>query len=234
RSKLHAIVISLLARRHAGDLDAGAHDRADERDVERFPVGIAEGDVGGVMSGRLDAHDRLAGRIVHPDPARRGAPDVARYVALHAIGHAALGARIAVKDARPRHRAVGLDVVGADHALAAAVDVEDLLVGREAKPVGIDVVLAHDAHAAAVGRDAEYRLDLQVALDVGAHHPDVEKPARRIGEPDRAVGFHHDVVRAVELHALPALGERLPCAVLLAPEHRAPTPAGDEQPAFAI
>src|SRR5690606_11702887 len=140
---------------------------ADQRDVQRRPVGIAEGDVGRMVARCLDAYDRLARRVVHPDSAGRRAPDVALHVAFHAVGNAAFGARIAVEDARAAHRTVGVHVIGSDQPFAAAVHVQDFFVGRKAQTVGIDVVLAYRAQRLAVGRDAKYRLGVEVALNVG-------------------------------------------------------------------
>ena len=48
-----------------------------------------------------------------------------------------------------------------------------------------------------------------------------EQPEGRIGEPDRAVGFHHHVVRRIELLALVAVGEHGDRAVILGARSRA-------------
>src|SRR5262245_62823693 len=78
----------------------------------------------------------------NPDAARSGLPDTPLGVDLHAIGDA--GPWIAVEiDQQPAvgERAVGLDVIGANEAFAAAVGIEDFLVGREGEAVGMGNVL---------------------------------------------------------------------------------------------
>src|SRR4051794_2001060 len=74
------------ARRNAGDVDARAHHRADDRDVKRLPVIITEREVRRMVAFGLDADDRFARRIVHPDAARRRAPHVTGGIALDAVG----------------------------------------------------------------------------------------------------------------------------------------------------
>src|SRR5713101_8204082 len=57
---------------------------------------------------------------------------------------------------------------------------------------------------------------------------------RGIGEIDRAVGAHHDVVRAVDALSLVMRGERRDLAVGFDPPYRARGPAGHAQPAFPV
>src|SRR3954469_8158665 len=89
RSNFQSILFSS-ARRNAGDVDARAHHRADVGDVKRLPVIVAECEVRRMVPFGLDANDGLARRIVHPDAAGPGGPDVPGAVALHAVGNAAL------------------------------------------------------------------------------------------------------------------------------------------------
>src|SRR5262249_42545126 len=82
----------------------------------------------------------------NPDAAGSGLPDIPLGIDLHAIGDA--GPRIAVEiDQQPAvgERAVGLDVIGANEAFAAAVGIEDFLVGREGEAVGMGTVPDHAA-----------------------------------------------------------------------------------------
>src|SRR4029450_5461639 len=67
---------------------------------------------------------------INPDAAGSGLPDIPLGVDLHAIGDA--GPRIAVEiDQQPAvgEHAIGLDVIGANEAFAAAGGIEDFLVG---------------------------------------------------------------------------------------------------------
>src|SRR5215475_4942393 len=83
-------------------------------------------------------------RRKNTDAAGSGLPDIPLGVDLHAIGDA--GPRIAVEiDQQPAvgEHAVGLDVIGANEAFAAAVGIEDFLVGREREAVGMGDIPDH-------------------------------------------------------------------------------------------
>src|SRR5579864_9591026 len=91
----------------------------------------------GDQFGHADLAEKRAVLAVHPDAARRGDPDIASAVALHAVRHAWLELRA---DARSENavgaeRAVGIDVERPYQAAHRIVDIKDLLVGREAEPV---------------------------------------------------------------------------------------------------
>src|SRR5688572_27743939 len=187
-----------------------------------------------MMSLGLDAHDRFPRGIVYPYAAGRRTPDVPFDIALDTVGHAALGPGVLIKEVSLADAAIHLHVISTNHALTAAVHVEDFLVGREAEAVGIDIVLGDDGQLLAVGRDPEDRLCFEIALQIVADHTDVQESARRIGEPHRAIRFDDDVVRAVELLALPPLGERCPGTVLLHTENGASAPARDDEPVLQV
>src|SRR6185503_9351392 len=135
------------------------------------------------------------------------APQVAVDVAAHAVRRAA-GARV------DQHALVGElaaavgNVVGKDLAVGDAPtldDVEDLLGGREAQPVGSEHALGDYSGLQGVGIDpVDVGLDLGlglVALVVG------EDAEGRIGEPDRAIRLHHHVVGRVEPLAVEAVDQ---------------------------
>src|SRR5262245_61141470 len=86
-----------------------------------------------------DLAEEPAGGGIDPDATRRGHPDVAALVAFHAVRHAGLqlGADAARKDAWIGERAAGINIENADQGLHGVVDVEHLLVGREAETVGL-------------------------------------------------------------------------------------------------
>src|SRR5690242_3275941 len=140
---------------NTSDIEARAHDGSDVGDVHRLPVVVAPREISRVMARRSDARQHLARGIVHEDAPGAGTPDVAFDVALHAVRHAALGSAVLVEQA-PLAQMAGcarLHVVDPDQPLAAAIDVEQLLVRREAQAVGIDDVVDHEVHLLAVGRD---------------------------------------------------------------------------------
>src|SRR5690348_11893679 len=83
--------------RDASDVEARAHDGSDVGDVHRLPVVVAPREIGRVVTGRPDARQHLARRVVHEDAAGAGAPDIALDIALHAVRHAAFGPAILVE-----------------------------------------------------------------------------------------------------------------------------------------
>src|SRR5450759_1865561 len=105
------MVFPPLPRRHAGDVQPDAHHGADIGDVKRAPVIIAPRKVGGMMPRSLDAGEHFARGIMHENSTRTRAPDVAFDVALHAVGDAALGAGVLIKEPPITQAAVGLHVV---------------------------------------------------------------------------------------------------------------------------
>src|SRR5690606_20763943 len=111
--------------------------------------------------------------------------------------------------------AVGAYLEDADVGLLGVVDIEEALVRREAEPIGLgEGVALHQQLRLAAGlprRNAKDALPAQLArpLDPEAGHA----PVPGVGEIDRAVGAHAEVVGAVELLALEVGGEHLAAAV---------------------
>src|SRR5262245_18805138 len=223
---------SLLPDRDAGNFQSRAEDEMVGRDVERTPVVIAPGQIGG-MAGNAQPSDQLAVRVDDVDAAGTGAVDVPLPVALHAVGDAGLAAGQGVEDAAVAHAAVGLDVEGADETEPRVIDVEDGFVRAEAQAVGINRVLDRDLDLA-LRREAEHRLDVELPLQVLADHARDHQPAGGVRPVDRAVGAHDDIVRAVELLALVARSDGDEGAVLLHPPDRARRPARDDEAALAV
>ena len=82
----------------------------------------------------------------------------------------------------------------------------------------MDEVVAHDGQLA--GHPIEPEDEAAAQLRVGLVALVVVKdPVRRIGEPDRAVGRHDDVIRGVEPLALEAIHDRRPRPVRLVARH---------------
>src|SRR5262249_32171387 len=214
---------------------------------QAIALGTAEADVAADL-GQADAPDQFALRRPYRDAAvadratgvaRR--PYVAEDVAAHAVGSAldavdhAIGEQLAIG-----YLVVRADIEGIDLALAArprvtrplagADDVELLVVGREADPVGIghlllgdhEIDLAGGIDAIAVGRQlalahAHAGLLAQLGIELaggvarsagGVRRAFIELAAiGRIGEPVAAVGMGRDIVGRVELLALVGIGQ---------------------------
>ena len=207
------------ARLHVGlapraDLGLDRIDRVRGAHVERLEVGTAPGEVGDQL-GHAHLADQLARGRIHPHAARPRAPDVAARVAFHAVGQAGLALRHQAAGEHPpvHQRAVGGEVEHADQRLHGVVDVEPVLVGREAEPVGLveHVALDHQLGRAAAGRHAVDALEAQLPRPLHAVHRHAPVPG--IGEVDGAVGLHHHVVGAVQLVALEVRGDHLALAV---------------------
>ena len=96
-------------------------------------------------------------------------------------------------------RAVGVHLEHPDHAGDGVVDVEQLLVGREAQAVRLLEPAAVDEklRRAAAGRHAVDALEAELARTLDAVDRHAAVPG--VGEIDRAVGAHADIVRRIEL-----------------------------------
>src|SRR5207302_9505717 len=144
-----------------------------------------------------------------------------------------------VDDALP----AGPDIAGS---ASGADDIERLVIGREAEAVGVrqlrlgdgDIQLGARIPAIDVGREfaslpaeragirrADQRVELALGIGRAARiigMPFVQAAAiRRVGEPDRAVGMRHDVVRRVERLTVKGIRNHGHRAVML-PAHNAP------------
>ena len=122
-----------------------------------------------------------------------------------------------------------LHLVAVDVVVAAAVDVEIFLVGREGEAVDHRHVLGDQRELAVLphvdGVEIELLAGVLVALAVRAVG---------VGEIDGAVALDDDVVGAAEALALVAVGEHGALAVLLDAHQRAAREGGEDQPALAI
>src|SRR6476659_8924923 len=221
------------------DLRLDRVERGRARDEQGVPVGTAPGEVAGVLRD-LDHAEVLALGADHPDAAGAGDPDVAFLVALHPVRDALLdhaGADALEEHPPVRERAVGVDVVDLDPRLRRFVDVEQRLVGREAEPVRLLVLVLLDdqLRVAAAWRDAEDALPAEHSLALEPE--DGHAPVPGVGEPERPVGLHADVVRAVQLLALVVRGQHLAAGALAVRVHadeRAGRVLANDQPAVRV
>src|SRR6185503_981009 len=200
----------LYGYRNACDLDVDREQRAAGGEVESLPLVAAEGHVGRGGLTMDDAAELLA-RLVHDvETAAAAGVDVALDVDLHPVGHAGFGAAEIGKDAACLlgERAVRQQVVGANMAAPRVIDVEDALVRREGEPVRADHVVDHKRHRAEIGRHAINARDGDVPLIR-------RERTARIGEVDRAVGLHDDVVRTEQALAAETVGDDGDAAVRL-------------------
>src|SRR5882757_8231904 len=217
------------ALRNARDVHPDLVDAGARGDVQRLVVGVAELYVGDEL-GREDRAQMLALGRYDPHPACGRFPDVALDVDLQAVGDS--GSRIAAdvdEHAAVRDGVVGQDAIAPHVLVAAAVRVENFLVGRQGEAVRIrDVVddagdLAGLDHVDALEVEALARVLLAQA-----------QAAVGVGEVDGAVALDDDVVRAVELPAFEAVGEDGALAVLLDPVDRPSGPGRDDEPALPV
>src|SRR5712691_1190519 len=163
------------------DLHPYAVDGGRGRDVERAPVVVAPVDVADALR-HLDRAEMLTVRREDPDAVGAGDVDVALLVELHPVDEATLG-QVAVADVLGEHAAVGKRVVRADveHADVRArrvVDVEQRLVGREAKPVRLLEIVDEQLDVAATGGEPvdALKVEILLALEPEARHA----PVRRV------------------------------------------------------
>ena len=111
-------------------------------------------------------------------------------------------------------------------------DVELLLVGREGEPVGRIDAVGHHGHRAAFAVDA---IDIHRQFRLGDAALVVAEDAEtRIGEPDRAVRFHHDIVRRIEPLALEAVADHRDGPVIFGAGDAAREMLAGHQPALAV
>ena len=111
--------------------------------------------------------------------------------------------------------------------------VQGRLVGREGEAVRVDEVVAHDRQLAGHPIEPEDEAAAQLRVGLVALVV-VEDPVRRIGEPDRAVGRHDDVVRGVEPLALEPIHDRRPRPVRLVARHASRAVLAGEDPPVMI
>src|SRR5215470_7875227 len=186
----------------AGGVEAQAIQRAGGGDEQVVAFGAAEGEVGDHLR-KVQLAEQGAVRVEAVDPIVGGGPDPAGVVEPDAVE----GSRVAGGEYPPTgQHAVAGHVEEPDVLLASVDDVELAFVGREGEPVGAQESIGGDVDFAGLRRDAVdvagtdlagCPVPLVVAIDAVAG----------IGEPDRAVGPLHDVVRAVEALAVIVAGQ---------------------------
>src|SRR5688572_21996620 len=117
--------------------------------------------------------------------------------------------------------------------LARVGDVQALLVDREREAVGLREAVGNGGDAAGARVDA---IDATLAELARRLEPFVVRidAVGRIGEPDRVVGLHDDVVRAVEALTLEALGQYGDGAVVLGAHDAPQAVLTRDEPALAI
>jgi len=103
---------------------------------------------------------------------------------------------------------------------------------RKAKPVRSQHAFGDDTGFAGsavdpvdVGVDLGFR-DIAFVIAKQAEH--------RIGEPDRAVGFHDDVIRRIQLLAVKGVHQHRNRTVIFGPGHAPPAMLAGDQPALAV
>ncbi len=184
-----------------------------------------------------DRADMGAVRSIAVDAAKRRGPHIAVRIAAKAVVGSIPQRR---EGARVDDGMVGLHVIRHDRAgmprnvaRAGVADIQDALVGREGKPIGLHAIGHDRGEDAGAWVEAVYvrlsdlrrrRVALVFAVDA----------VGRIAEPNAAVRFHHDIVRRVESLALEMRRQRDDASVMVgAGDPPAPVLARD-QPAFAI
>ena len=100
---------------------------------------------------------------------------------------------------------------------AGVADIDLLVVGREADAVGLVEVVGDEFDFAGLGIHAIHGL-LQIHLALVAFVV-AEDAVAGVGEPDAAVGMHHDVVGRIEVLAVVFLGDDGDAAVELVANH---------------
>ncbi len=213
-------------------------DRLARGHEQAVALQAAEAEVGAAL-GQRDAADHDAiGRVDHHAvelgvahaPA---APQIAVDVAAHAVRRA--GARI------DEHALVGdlvaarRHVIGKDLAVRHAAgfhDVEDLLVRRETQSVRPEHAFRDDRGFAGRAVDP---VDIGVDLGFGLVALVIaEQAEHRIGEPDRAVGFHHDVVRGIQPLAVEGVHQDRDRSVIFGPDDAPPAMLAGDQPSLPV
>src|SRR5215472_627783 len=221
----------LLPDRHPGNVEACTKHGVIRCHIERAPIVVAPGDVGGVPARDEQPAEQCTLWIDDVHAAGPGAIDIALLVALHPVGHSRFAAGELMEKAAFADAAIRRNVEGTDVRHPRVIDVENLLVRAEAEPVGINGILDRELDLA-LRREPEHRLDVEMALHIFADHARDDETTSGIGPVHRAVGAHDDVVGAVEFLALPARRDRSERAVMLYAPDRALRPAGDHQPPF--
>ena len=171
-------------------------------DIQRAVVGIAPSKIRRLFR-QNDGAEMMSGGIPDPDSLGPGDIEIAVAIQLHAVGNTALGgAGFAGKDATVAQGTIGMEIVDADIALIAVVDIKLLAVRRKSQAVGLREVLREKADFA-FGAEAIDALEGDFLFFVG------RQIQGWIGEIDGAIRTEDDIVRAVEALAFEVVGENL-------------------------
>src|SRR5207247_1859017 len=161
------------------------------------------------------------------------APQIAVDVATHAVRRAGTGV--------DEHAlvgnliATGPHVIGENLAVRHAArfhDVEDFFIRRKTKPVRPEYAFGDDHGLSGFAIDPiDIGIDLGFALVAFVV---AEQAEYRIGEPDRAVGFHHDTVRRVQPLAVEFVDQHRDRAVIFGSDDAAPAVLAGDQPSLPV
>ena len=196
---------------------------------QRAPIGLAPVQIGDEFGNPHLAEKRARARI-DPYAAGRRHPDIPGAVTFHAVGDPRLqfGADAGGENPVWAKRAVSVDIEDADQRTHRVVDIQQPLVGRKTEAVRLveQVAIDDKLRLAAARRHAVDALEAELArpLDPVDRH----SPVPGIGEIDRAVRAHADVVRAVEFLAFEMRRENFAPAIALANEARCRVLAHDQ------
>ena len=213
-------------------------DRLARGHEQAVALQAAEAEVGAAL-GQGDAADHDAVGREHHDAVEFGiahapaAPQIAVDVGAHAVGRA--GAGVDEDALVGKLVAAGRDVIGENLAGRHAAefdDVENLLVRREAQPVRPQNALGDDGGLSGRAVDP---VDVHVDLGLGLVALVIaEQAEHRIGEPDRAVGFHDHVVRRVQPLAVEGVHQHRDRAVIFGAGDPAAAVLAGDQAALAV
>src|ERR1039458_1111741 len=205
--------------------------------VQPVPLGAAEAEVGADLR-QQDHADALALRRedVYPVVARAAVgarPDIAVHVGADPVRAARLAAELHVRELPAARQLVPNHVEDLYVARRAGIhDIQLLIVGRKTYAVGLVERVRHDLDARRLRVHAVDRLLDFLArwkAFVAAHDA-----VGRVGEPDAAIGMHHDIVRRIQRLAVVLVGDHGHRAVMLVAHHAAPGVLAGELAAFEI
>src|SRR5882724_4983629 len=166
----------------------------------------------------------LPGIVKDPDATRSSAVDIALLVNFHAVwvsrlltGHSA---KDPVRGQRQQPRRFYIE--GSNVTTAGIIDVQDLLVWGKAQAIGENKIPYQQVNRFSIRRDTIDPAEVQFGFD--ATHP-------WIGEIDTAVGFHHHIIRSIQVSAVILVRHHGDAAIQLDAGHAAsPTFAGYQPP----
>ena len=151
----------------------------------------------------------VALRIPHPDAFRSRHVEIPIPVYFHSVGYAvAFATGLSSEDAAICQRAVGPEAINANISLLAVIDVKTLSIGGEGQPVGLGQIFCQQLHFV-------IRIEAIHTLERNLLPLSLRQIESRVGEIDRTVRTNDDVVRAIEVFPLVAVGQDLVFAIRL-------------------